>query len=340
MSAGNVPTLPMAFTARAYGKVNLHLGVGQARDDGYHDLTTVFQAVNRPETVTVHVSPSFEQADPSQVIESMHTVFNVNEPGEIIDGPSNLAWKAVQAVVDKHQAIFGEHQPSLPKVRITVDKTVFVAGGMAGGSADAAAALVAANEYLDVHGVRGLEEDTLYEIAAHLGADVPFCLMGGTALGTGRGDALAPMMVRGTYWWAFLSQREGLSTPAVFERLDDMRHNDVTLVPRLSTEDIGHALISGDPRDVAKALHNDLQPAALAMHPNLRRTMKHVKELDVLAALVSGSGPTLAVLCDSEEQAQQVVDTLVNTDDAPAYEGFVAHSPSGGAHVITWEAGA
>lgn len=328
------PIVPMTFTARAYGKVNLHLGVGNARDDGYHELVTVFQSVKRPETVTLHVSPTFEQTDPANVVESMETTFHVNAPEEDIDGPGNLAWRAVQAVVDKHQAMFGEHQPTLPKVRISVDKTVFVAGGMAGGSADAAAALVATNEFLDVHGVRALEDNHLYEIAADLGADVPFCLMGGTALGTGRGDSLAPMMGRGQYWWAFLAQSEGLSTGTVFERLDDLRHDDVTLVPRLNTEEIGQALISGEPAEVAAALHNDLQPAALAMHANLRRTFNQVGTLGVLAAVVSGSGPTLAVLCESEEQAQAVVDTLVRADDASASEGFVAQSPAGGAHVV------
>lgn len=321
----------LIFVARAYGKVNLHLGVGEVRDDGYHELSTVFQAIDRPETVTLSVNPALSFVEEGSVVASMSTLFRVNEPDEDINGSHNLAWKAVDAVVEEYRAQLGDEARNLPEVSIDVDKSIFVAGGMAGGSADAAAALVAANEYLRVWAGVELSFEQIYDIAAGLGADVPFCLMGGTALGTGRGDALASMMSRGTLWWAFVSQEEGLSTGEVFRHLDDMRHNDPALVPRMDTSTIARALISGDPMAVAGALHNDLQPAAVAKHPNLRRTINEAKGLGAYRALVSGSGPTLALLCEDELHAQQVVDALVGK---VAYEGFATSGPAPGAHLV------
>ncbi|WIM68443.1 4-(cytidine 5'-diphospho)-2-C-methyl-D-erythritol kinase [Corynebacterium breve] len=322
----------LEFAARAYGKVNLHLGVGEARDDGYHELATVFQAVDRPETVTLRVNGETDRVLAGSVVESMSTTFHVNEPDEDIDGPNNLAWRAVDAVVERYRDRAKRHAVDLPRVRLFVDKTIFVAGGMAGGSADAAAALIAANEYLEYWTSTSLTDDDNAEIASSLGADVPFCLMGGTALGRGRGDKLAPMMARGTYWWAFVSQKEGLSTGRVFEYLDELRHNDPALVPRLDTTAIARALVSGEPATVAGVLHNDLQPAAVKLHPNLRNTLHEARLQGVLRAIVSGSGPTVAILCENEEHARKTVDALTST---VAYEGFAARGPAPAAHSLT-----
>ena len=174
------------IVASAPGKVNLHLGVGEARTDGYHDLVSVFHAVDRREVVRLLLDGA-PVAGPA--VQSMRTTFFVDEPDEDIDGPGNLAWRAVEAVVARTGV-------AVPRVRIEVDKHVFVAGGMAGGSADAAAALVAANALVAGYG-EPLPDEKLREIAASLGADVPFSLMGGTALGTGRGDKLVEMLSRG-----------------------------------------------------------------------------------------------------------------------------------------------
>ncbi|MHA2788489.1 4-(cytidine 5'-diphospho)-2-C-methyl-D-erythritol kinase [Corynebacterium sp. S7] len=319
------------FTARAYGKVNLHLGVGEARSDGYHELATVFQAVDRPETVSLVVSSDAREVSHGSVVERMSTDFRVNEPEIDIDNSGNLAWRAVDAVVEAYRAVPEIQHSLLPTLSIQVLKTVFVAGGMAGGSADAAAALIAANSYLNYYASYEFTEAELMRIGASLGADVPFCVMGGTALGTGRGDNLAPMLTRGESWWAFVSQKEGLSTGAVFEHLDDMRHNDPSLVPRMDTGRIARALISGDPIQIAGALHNDLQPAAVTLHPNLRRTLNEAQGLSPLRAIVSGSGPTLALLCEDREHAERVVSALTST---VAYEGFVARGPAPGAHLV------
>ena len=307
------------YVASAPGKVNLHLGVGEARADGYHELVTVFHAVDRRERVTLIASDTMTNGP---IVRSMSTTFFVDTPDEDIDGPGNLAWRAVDAVAARAGV-------ALPEVRIEVDKHVFVAGGMAGGSADAAAALVAANALVADYGTP-LDDDTLLALAASLGADVPFSLMGGTALGTGRGDELVAMLSRGRLHWVFVNPKVGIPTGKAFSLLDDMRHNNATLVPHLNTQALSQALTSGDATRVAAAMHNDLEEPALAMRPQLARLLDVATDAG-LRAMVSGSGPTAAVLCDSLEHAQWVADHLAERFDG--YELFVAEGPDQGAVV-------
>ena len=307
------------YVASAPGKVNLHLGVGEARADGYHELVSVFHAVDRRERVTLIASDTMTDGP---IVRSMSTTFFVDTPDEDIDGPGNLAWRAVDAVAARAGV-------ALPEVRIEVDKHVFVAGGMAGGSADAAAALVAANALVADYGTP-LDDDTLLALAASLGADVPFSLMGGTALGTGRGDELVAMLSRGRLHWVFVNPKVGIPTGKAFSLLDDMRHNNATLVPHLNTQALSQALTSGDATRVAAAMHNDLEEPALAMRPQLARLLDVATDAG-LRAMVSGSGPTVAVLCDSLEHAQWVADHLAERFDG--YELFVAEGPDQGAVV-------
>ena len=307
------------YVASAPGKVNLHLGVGEARADGYHELVSVFHAVDRRERVTLIASDTMTDGP---IVRSMSTTFFVDTPDEDIDGPGNLAWRAVDAVAARAGV-------ALPEVRIEVDKHVFVAGGMAGGSADAAAALVAANALVADYGTP-LDDDTLLALAASLGADVPFSLMGGTALGTGRGDELVAMLSRGRLHWVFVNPKVGIPTGKAFSLLDDMRHNNATLVPHLNTQALSQALTSGDATRVAAAMHNDLEEPALAMRPQLARLLDVAADAG-LRAMVSGSGPTVAVLCDSLEHAQWVADHLAERFDG--YEVFVAEGPDQGAVV-------
>ena len=305
--------------ARANGKVNLHLGVGEVRGDGYHELSTVFMAVDRTETVTLIPEPDAHVA--FGVVTSMNTTCHVRVPDEDLDTPKNLAWRAVNMICDG---------ADVPPVRIEVDKTIPVAGGMAGGSADAAAAIKAAVGYMAQHGFE-VPADRVQAVAAELGADVPFALMGGIALGTDRGDALVPMMGRGQYWFAFLNPRVGLSTGAVFEKLDEMRFNDVSLVPHMDTTLLSRALLSGDPVQVGAVMHNDLQAAAVALHPRLKALIRDAEMAGAIRAMVSGSGPTVAALCPDRETAQTVVEELTRNG---AVEGFVTHGASTGARLL------
>ena len=277
--------MTVSVTVRVPGKVNLYLRVGSRRDDGFHDLLTVFQAVSLYDEVTVT-----EAAKLGVEVAGDDTV------GVPTDN-SNLAARAAVLLA----ARVGRE----PNVHIAIRKGIPVAGGMAGGSADAAAALVGCDALWQTN----VGIDTLHDLAAELGSDVPFCLVGGTALGAGRGERLTTVLSRGRYHWVFAVASGGLSTPAVYRELDRMRAERPELEPVASDEMLG-ALRAGEPHRLAPMLHNDLQAAALRLKPALRRTLEAGHEARALGGIVSGSGPTCAFLVDGEEHAASVLARL------------------------------
>lgn len=317
------------ITAQAHGKVNLHLGVGDLREDGYHELVTVFQSLSLFDTVTVTIDDLDDAADP--VTEgTIVTGLSVTglDAAAVPTDDSNLAWRAVDKLVDHYRLHHG--MEDCPSVRMSIHKGIPTAGGMAGGSADAAAALVAAHSLFSGD-FPALSPQTLLDIAAELGSDVPFTLQGGTMLGTGRGEQLTPMLSRGTYHWALVFFREGLSTPTVFAHLDDLREGGADLPPSVDTEPLAKALLSSDAAAVARELRNDLDVPARSLHREIDRYRTAGLDAGALAAMVSGSGPTLALLCSSELHARDVLDDLLADG---AYSGTVAHGPAKGAHLI------
>ena len=287
MSLQALDNIDAGVTARSPGKVNLTLGVGPLRSDGYHELATVYQAVSVYDEVSV---VEVEANDPTALV----TVENAS--GEVPTGASNLAWKAVLAL--------SRHTEREPNVRITVRKGIPVAGGMAGGSADAAATLVA----LDSLWGTDLGKDELARIAAEVGSDVPFLIHGGTAVGTGRGEIISPALARGEFHWVFALAEGGLMTPAVYKELDRLRDADkrdgAKNAPAANVPDaLMAALRNGDAQALGAALHNDLQRAALSLKPKLKLTLDVGAEYNALGAVVSGSGPTVAFLVKSHEAA-------------------------------------
>jgi 4-diphosphocytidyl-2-C-methyl-D-erythritol kinase len=272
-----------AVTVRVPAKVNLQLSVGPVREDGYHDLVNVFHAISLFDEVTA--APA---ADLSVVVEGNPEVAVEAVP----TGPDNLAARAAASLA----AYIGVE----PAVRLRIRKSIPVAGGMAGGSADAAAALAACNALWDA----GLDRDTLLELAAALGSDVPFALIGGTAVGFGRGERLSPALTRGRFDWVFALADGGLSTPAVYTECDRLREarGEHAAWPQVS-EALMAALAAGDAKALGRELGNDLQPAALTLRPALRRTLAAGQDLGALGTLVSGSGPTCAFLAGSEQHA-------------------------------------
>ncbi|OBK80081.1 4-(cytidine 5'-diphospho)-2-C-methyl-D-erythritol kinase [Mycobacterium sp. 1274761.0] len=302
-----------SVTVRVPGKVNLYLAVGDRRNDGYHELTTVFHAVSLLDEVTVR------NAD----------MLSLELVGEGSSGPDalptderNLAWRAAE--------LMAEHVGRAPDVAITIEKSIPVAGGMAGGSADAAAVLVAMNSLWEL----GVPRRDLHLMAAQLGSDVPFALHGGTALGTGRGEELATVLARNTFHWVLAFSDGGLSTPAVFAEIDRLRESEGrTLPPPLEdAEPVLAALASGDPTTLALLLGNDLQPAALSLYPALRRTLRAGVEAGALAGIVSGSGPTCAFLCASSTSAVNVGAELAGAGVCRTVR--VASGPVQGARVV------
>lgn len=297
---------------RAPGKINVFLGVGGRHDDGYHALATVFQAVSLYEDVLARPADDFSV-----------TVSGMEDSSQVPLDDRNLAMRAAKML-----AIAVEYRGG---VALEIRKSVPVAGGMGGGSADAAAALVACDALWGT----GLPQSRLHDLAARLGADVPFALHGGTAVGTGRGDQLNPALARGRFDWILVPSERGLSTPVVYERLDLLREQEGALAddPPLSLDvpiPVLQALRSGDAAQLADALHNDLQAAALYERPDLADTIRQGVGAGALQGIVSGSGPTVALLCADQGTAQDVKSALRDA----ALDPMHVHGPVPGAQVI------
>jgi 4-diphosphocytidyl-2-C-methyl-D-erythritol kinase len=301
----------VTVTARAPAKVNLHLGVGPLREDGFHELRTVYLAVSLFDTVTVAPGAGLTVS-----------VTGEGAGGDVPTDRRNLVWQAAE--------LLATHAGIPADAAIGVAKNIPAAAGLAGGSADAAAALVALDA---LWGTRASRSD-LAGLAARLGSDVPFSLLGGVALGSGRGEQLAPVLARRTWHWVLGIAGEGLSTPAVYGELDRLRAAgrlpDGTGLP--PTDAVLAALRDGPVGALAAALTNDLQAPAFSLRPELRRALRAATDAGAAAALVSGSGPTVAALAEDEDAAVRLAAVL-------AGEGVfrtvrVAQGPVPGARLV------
>jgi 4-diphosphocytidyl-2-C-methyl-D-erythritol kinase len=275
---------------------------------GDHELATIFQAVGIYDEVTVSAADSLTISGLGQFADRIPT------------DETNLAWKAAELVA----RACGEE----PNIHIQINKSIPIAAGMAGGSADAAATLVACDAYWNA----GIPRDQLDAMAATLGSDVPFMLHGGCALGVGRGDVLSPVMIRGSFHWVFATFDEGLSTAQIYEKTDEMRGLEFEEDPEVPTELLS-ALARGDAPALGRLLHNDLQLAATTSRPQLGRVLEQGIDYGALGAVISGSGPTCAFLVRDESSAIDLVVALKATglvDDV-----LRTHGPVHGARVIS-----
>ncbi|WP_338897800.1 4-(cytidine 5'-diphospho)-2-C-methyl-D-erythritol kinase [Streptomyces sp. TG1A-60] len=299
----------MSVTVRVPAKVNVQLAVGGARPDGFHDLANVFLAVGLYDEVT---------ATPADEL-----TVTCEGPGadRVPLDRTNLAARAALTLAARHGIE--------PAVRLHIAKDIPVAGGMAGGSADAAGALLACDTLWGTNASR----DELLDICAELGSDVPFSLVGGAALGTGRGEQLRALDVGGTFHWVFAVADGGLSTPAVYREFDRLHEHDVVPEP-VASQVLLDALAKGDADALAAFLpgSNGLQPAALSLFPKLADTLAEGRAAGALAALVSGSGPTTAFLARDAGSARSVAERLLASGTCGAAR--VADSPAPGATVV------
>lgn len=324
---------PAPVRARAYGKINAFLSVGPLEDDGYHSLVTVFQSLDLAETVTL-----IPAAEHSVTLTGRYADTTVP-----LDA-SNLGLAAVLALAEAT----GIEVP----VEVAIEKNVPVAGGMGGGSADAAAALVAY-----AHLVGCTDKELIHSVARELGADVPFALRGGTALGTGRGDELTPVLGRGEFHWVLATSTGRLSTPEVYRRLDEIRAargdagpvtcgehagagdgdrtGDVTGVGAHSAVDpaeVLRALGTADPEALAGVLHNDMTEAAIDLLPGIADIMETGVRAGALRALVSGSGPTVGFLARDHTHALEIAVLLEASRGVR--QVVRTTGPAGGAHLV------
>lgn len=297
-------------TVRTPAKINLGLSVGKSRPDGYHPLATVYQAIALYDEV---------KARPAEAGQFTVTVTGEGQDDVPLDD-NNLVVQAAQLLAKRAETNQG--------AALSIHKLIAVAGGLAGGSSDAAAALLACDALWGLHSSR----EELAELAAELGSDVPFCLVGGNAIGTGRGEAVSAVLARGSYEWVLAYAAGGLSTPQVFaefDRLDAVGAADEPEVP----EPLMTALRSGDPYAVGLALHNDLQPAAIRLRPALRRTLEFGDEFGALGSIVAGSGPTCLFLAADSEHAIDLAVALSSSGVCRSVQR--AMGPVAGARIVT-----
>lgn len=299
-----------AVTVRAAAKVNLHLGVGPLRDDGFHPLVTVYQAVGLYDDVTATDADGW----------SVHTVADAHiDTATVPDGEANIAVRAGRALAAHHGLDRCAH--------LEVHKGIPVAGGMAGGSADAAAALVALDRLWQLE----TPDADLLAIAARLGSDVPFALLGGTALGTGRGEVVTPVPDRTELWWVVVPHEIGLSTPGVYRHFDDLAaRGRLTPAEPERPEELLAALAAGDAAGVARTLRNDLAHPAYDLRPDLVELRARLEKIGPDAVLLSGSGPTQLLLYDGVTRAREAAAAL--TDAGIVH--WLAPAPVAGCHVI------
>ncbi len=302
-------------TARVPAKINLSLGVGPIREDGFHTLATVYQALDVHDEVRATL---VEDSDDIEV--SVHLESSSAESGEVPEDGNNLAVRAARVLQDAMGVEAG--------ARLAIRKVIPVAGGMAGGSADAAAALVACNALWGT----GLSRDELTELAADLGSDVPFLLHGGTAIGGGRGENISPILGRGSYYWAIAVSDRGLSTPDVYAEFDRLTADSDVPQPSVPDELLA-ALRAGDPEALGDALSNDLGPAALSLRPDLRDVLAVGAGAGALGSIVSGSGPTCLFLAQDESHRLDLAMALASS--GVCADVIQARGPVPGAHLIT-----
>ncbi|MFT4189641.1 MAG: 4-(cytidine 5'-diphospho)-2-C-methyl-D-erythritol kinase [Aeromicrobium sp.] len=300
-----------AISVRAPAKINLGLSVGPVREDGFHELATVYLALDLHDVV--RVTPREDE----QITVDAYTRSQKSPDAGIPLGPDNLAVRAVELLREATGVRAG--------LDLVIEKNIPVAGGMAGGSADAAAALVGANVALEL----GLTRDDLEPLAAQLGSDVPFLLHGGIAVGTGRGEQVMPVLARGRYSFLIAVSDTGLSTPEVYREYDRLVPDPEP--PGLSSE-LMTALRSGDTELLSAFMVNDLEPAALSLRPELDEVLQCGLDAGAAAGIVSGSGPTCVFLLEPGDDVELM---SVELWDAPGVSAVVtAHGPAQGVRVI------
>jgi len=303
-------------TVRVAAKINLHLGVGPVRPDGYHPLATAYQAVGLYDDVLVADADSWSV---SLTGEGHVALSEVPQDGD------NIAVRAGIALT--------EHHGLERAARIEIHKGIPVAGGLAGGSADAAATLLALDRLWKL---KTCDEDLL-RIAGELGSDVPFALLGGAATGHGRGEIVEPIADNGTWWWVVVGNETGLSTPAVYRHFDELNGSGAEPVEVPDPEipaGLITALRTGDVDLLATSLGNDLQRPALDLREDLRRTFDDGAEAGALATLLSGSGPTVLLLCRDAEHAREVAGAMLSKGHEHCW---AVPAPVAGAHVVDYD---
>jgi len=256
----------------AYAKINLTLDVTGKRENGYHDVRMVMQQID------LHDVVKLEKRNRGITLESNSKFLPKDQ--------TNIAWKAARAVFDEVNQDLGVH--------IKIEKNIPVAAGLAGGSTDAAAVIRGLNKMYDLN----LSLKEMMEIGVTIGADVPFCIMGGTALAEGIGENLSPIAPDKSHWLVLSKPSVGVSTKKIYEAL-----NYKTINKHPETEAMIDAVLCGDIGEISGLLGNVLEPVTLSLYPSVGDLKSKMKEFGASGTLMSGSGPSVFGLFKSYEKA-------------------------------------
>lgn len=315
---------PTRVRVRVPCKLNLFLAVRGLRADGYHEVVTVLQTLSIHDTITARLDGGPASAHPS-ARRLMEVVFTLDSSDVVPADEENLALRAARllmSVIGVGTATDINDHTDVPITRLHLSKRIPVAAGMAGGSADAAATLLALDELWSAD----LEREEIRELAVQLGADVPFCIAGGTALATGIGTATAQVLTRGVYHWVVGISDDPLSTAQVYRTFDEVGESS-----EIEPDAVLQALRTGDTEALGAALHNDLEQAVFALRPSLREARDALIDAGALGAIVSGSGPTVMGLASSAQRAVEIAADLRACFDRVE----LAISPAGGPEIHT-----
>jgi 4-diphosphocytidyl-2-C-methyl-D-erythritol kinase len=297
-----------SVTVKVPAKINLQISVGPLQSDGFHELATVFQAVSL-----------FDEVKISKAAKDSGITLKISGVKDLPTDSSNLAWRAAELMADKYG--------SSKDLQIEIKKEIPVAGGMAGGSANAAAVLIGLDALFDLK----IARSELMSMGSTIGSDVPFSIMGNVAIGRGHGDQLNSVLSRGNYLWVLAFSNQGLSTPAVYKECDRLRAGMSITNPTIN-ETLLQALASGNAKLLGKSLVNDLQAAACSLKPSLRLILDVGNEYGALGSIVSGSGPTVAFLVSDQDHALDL--TVALSGSGVVSNAISVNAPVSGAKII------
>ena len=268
----------MKLTETGYAKINLGLDVLGLRPDKYHEVAMVMQTISLADTLTFTDSPEL--------------TVTTDMPG-LEGGSSNLAWKAA--------VLMAEYAHREPRVHIHIEKKVFLAAGLAGGSTDASAVLRGLNRFWELH----LPCEKLERLGAKLGSDVPFCVAGGTSLATGRGEVLTPLPDLPNLFLVLAKPPLEISTPWAYREFDKQKN-----VIRPDIEGMVQAVRTGDVQGVLRRCGNVLEPVTAAAHPEIREIQQQMLQNGADLAMMSGSGPTVFGVAKGRETCERIAGNM------------------------------
>ena len=310
-----------SYSLIAPGKINLYLEIIGDRADGFHELVMILQTIELADVIEL-------KANDTQEI-----TLHCDHP-QVPRDETNLAYRAAKLMCDSFADIYANYGG----VDITIAKNLPVAAGLAGGSTDAAAVLVG----MDLMWNLGLTQPELQDLAAKLGSDVPFCISGGTAIATGRGEKL-DLITNLNNLWVVLAKYKNLSvsTPWAYQTYRQNYGNSylsdvegiISRSDRVRSGDLMNAIIKQESGKIGKLLYNDLEKVVLPEYPQVAKLRELFADVGVLGTMMSGSGPTVFALCDNEEQATEVANKVSETIADSDLEFWVTKLGSGGIQI-------